>query len=290
MEENKTLEPEDSKIVQIPVETPADNLENEISKPAKPQSLLTQSMMFRFMLVFGIVFMCFVFVFQVWLTPIKVVGSSMQPTINVAILSEDDEDHCDVVYFDDEKSYSHDDVVIIKNNDYKYIPKEIKDEFGNILFEQDVKYLIKRVIACPGDSITFMLTGQDRDLLPKVFYYDIIVKDSDGNVVNLDDSYIEEEMQFTAQQIREYSELYPFSFGIIFANIENTDLPLEERKYTLTIPEDTYFVMGDNRNNSEDSRYFGVVSYEDISGSVRFQIPYGKNLFQAIWIKLKSII
>jgi len=38
------------------------------------------------------------------------------------------------------------------------------------------------------------------------------------------------------------------------------------------IPEDCYFVLGDNRNNSTDSRVFGVVSRSDIDGKAWFVI------------------
>lgn len=46
------------------------------------------------------------------------------------------------------------------------------------------------------------------------------------------------------------------------------------QKYPLTIPEDEYFVMGDNRNNSTDSRYqdVGTIKKEDIIGKAGLRI------------------
>lgn len=43
------------------------------------------------------------------------------------------------------------------------------------------------------------------------------------------------------------------------------------------IPEDMYFVLGDNRMNSTDSRVIGLISIDDIDGTVSFRLyPFNK--------------
>lgn len=40
----------------------------------------------------------------------------------------------------------------------------------------------------------------------------------------------------------------------------------------LTLPENKYFVLGDNRHNAEDSRYIGLIDKENITGKVLTQL------------------
>lgn len=40
----------------------------------------------------------------------------------------------------------------------------------------------------------------------------------------------------------------------------------------ITVNDDEYFVLGDNRNNSLDSRYIGLISKNEIEGTVAFSI------------------
>lgn len=61
-----------------------------------------------------------------------------------------------------------------------------------------------------------------------------------------------------------------------FKHATTSDFKLETLGY-LKIPGDKYFVVGDNRNNSVDSRVIGLIDKSDILGSVSYKIiPVGK--------------
>lgn len=59
----------------------------------------------------------------------------------------------------------------------------------------------------------------------------------------------------------------------VAAEAQSTPTSLHEAiAFPYTIPEDCFFVLGDNRLASEDSRYIGAVKEEDIIGRAVFRI------------------
>ncbi len=72
------------------------------------------------------------------------------------------------------------------------------------------------------------------------------------------------------------------TLAIVNGRITINGIPLNEPYATgdsgpnygpITVPENTYFVMGDNRMESEDSRTFGVVPLQRIDGKIQNRSP-----------------
>lgn len=107
--------------------------------------------------------------------------------------------------------------------------------------ESDFQY-VKRVIGMPDDSI--WITGNHLFINPKQ---------------NLKQSYSELIISF----IDELPD------GTLKLDI--SDKCVEQLEGLRNIPEGKYFVLGDNRENSSDSREFGLVDEKSIEGAVSFR-------------------
>lgn len=159
-------------------------------------------------LILVIVVILFLMIYVVSVT--QVVGSSMSPTLN-------------------------DEEVLILNK-FNYRVFDIKRGDIVSLDYEDTKYLIKRIIGLPGETIE--------------------IKDS-----NL---YIDGKL---------YEEEY-LSDDLVYSDFSLADLGYD------VIPEDMYFVLGDNRENSLDSREIGLVSKDSINGKIAMRLwPLNKITF-----------
>lgn len=118
------------------------------------------------------------------------------------------------------------------------------------------KRLVKRVIAIPGDMVS--LDKNQLVVNQQSANYQIIATDSDFTLS-------EEHMGGNSHLIR--TEVQPG---------HSKNYPLESFQ-SITIPQGYYLVLGDNRDNSADSRVIGLVPRDEIIGrtnTVAFSLNY----------------
>jgi signal peptidase I len=139
------------------------------------------------------------------------------------------------------------------------------------------QYYVKRVVGLPGDRIRFV----DRTLFV--------------NDERVEERPIEDFFDHTRnQQYRQFDEhLGDSSYRVIYsmgesqkvhAATKHTDLDAcvySSGGVTCTVQPRCYFVLGDNRENSEDSRYWGFVPDRNIAGKV-FLIWWNERLPERI--------
>lgn len=143
--------------------------------------------------------------------------------------------------------------------EYEFIKVGLPKRGDIVIFKTPVDnttWLIKRVIGVPGDVITYAdkkLTINNQPLEYK-FLKKTEYVDERGNVYLMD----------------EYQEDL---FGVkhkIYDIAENNLMPSSFKD--LKVPKDHYFVMGDNRDNSDDSRFWGFLPIKNIEGKALFVI------------------
>ncbi len=129
---------------------------------------------------------------------------------------------------------------------------------------------IKRVIGFPGDRIQ-VIQG---------------VLNINGEPVKREriDDYIDTD-EGTTTKVKRWRETLPN--GVTYTTLDLVDSGFADNTQVYVVPSDHYFMMGDNRDNSTDSRFpqVGYVPFENIIGRAQiifFSIGEGEHAWQ-VW-------
>lgn len=162
--------------------------------------------------------------------------------------------------------------------DFRGINEFIKDTFKYILVIVIVLVIVLYVISFQqvmGPSMEPTLNENDVILVNKITYhfnklkrFDVVVlkhkeKVFIKRIIGLPGEHIEYINNILYVDEKKVEENFKFS--------KIDDFKMEEIGYTI-IPRGMYLVIGDNRENSEDSREFGLIEKEDIIGKAAVTI------------------
>ncbi|MBY0379794.1 MAG: signal peptidase I, partial [Burkholderiales bacterium] len=170
-----------------------------------------------------------------------------------------------------------------------------KIERGDVVVfkDQQVKNrnLIKRVVGVGGDKIIYKDKRLTINGIPLTYTADGAYNYSDtfpqvGTINFQDDKYVEN-LLGVKHPIITFNQLPSLSVKDVydFPNKQNCTY-VDDNEFSCTVPQGEYFMMGDNRDNSEDSRYWGFLPNQSVLGRAVYVIINIHDIKQRFWIKI----
>ena len=170
--------------------------------------------------------------------------------------------------------------------DLRDIKEFIKDSLKYLIVVATVFFIALFVVSFEqviGPSMEGTLNAGDVTIVNKLVYKFRTIKRNEIVSINQKDKIMVKRVIGLPGEHIEYKDnkLYVNGSLVLENNIsvETKDFKLEDIGYE-TIPKDMYFVLGDNRTNSNDSREFGLVKKDEIIGKIVMRLyPFSKIKF-----------
>ena len=170
--------------------------------------------------------------------------------------------------------------------DLRDIKEFIKDSLKYLIVIATVFFIALFVVSFEqvvGPSMKGTLNAGDVTIVNKLVYKFRTIKRNEIVSINQKDKIMVKRVIGLPGEHIEYKDnkLYVNGSLVLENNIsvETKDFKLEDIGYE-TIPKDMYFVLGDNRTNSSDSREFGLVKKDEIIGKIVMRVyPFSKIKF-----------
>ena len=190
--------------------------------------------------------------------PFKIPSSSMRPTLEVG------------------------DFILVNKFTYgirlPIIEKKIVDintpQRGDVLvfrypLDTSLDY-IKRVVGVPGDEVVYkdkqlIINGQPQPLKPGGSYSYL-----EGSLAFVTTQRFEEKLGNATHDVAHLNDAPPVRMVGVRSFPGRENCVYNDSGFTCKVPPGSYFMMGDNRDNSEDSRYWGFVPDDHIRGKAFF--------------------
>ena len=141
-----------------------------------------------------------------------------------------------------------------------------------------IRTFIVQAFWIPSGSMIPTLEVGDRVLVAKFWNW---FKDPSRGSLYVFKYPMDRDRDFVKRVIAIPGDVVDIRDGIVYINGKSTDEPYVRNhdRYTLrqsnifpevpfTVPENKYFMLGDNRSNSQDSRYWGFADKNDMRGPV----------------------
>ena len=198
----------------------------------------------------------------------------------VEVVEENKEEKQEIIELPPKREYSKEEIDETTKKAERETLKEILPYIIIIICVIIIRTFIATPVDVNGDSMNPTLNNGDIMLLYKlrlktvgINRFDIVViRTDDGKLIKRVIGLPGETVRYEIDETNQKGILY-INEKIVEENFSNDAHLVQTCKFVsdlcgegITVPEDEYFVMGDNRGNSKDSRMLGTIEKEDIQG------------------------